>query len=434
LLNFSYVVFSQKKDDNMKKATSFMNEGNYREAANIFDEILIEEPQNSVALYNAALCELYNGRADLSIIHLKRFLRNNKQDSDVSNLLGLTFERLRNLDSAIINYSYAINLEKNYYEAYLNRGRCYILQKKISEAKADFNYAKKNKTINPNLYLESGKLNYELKFYDSAITDFRKITKYKNDDVYYLTMFANSFYQKSNFDSAIKYYTQILEIEPENISVLNNRSVCYGELEIREKQEADVAKIEEIRKKAEFDPNELEYRTLVPIDSAFSIDIPTQWRIFARRDTTVSEVIFFDPEFQNSEENGMYRYAFGGTLIYYPQYFPKDSNLMKSLQTRDSKVIEYQTNRKEMRNKITNGFMEKMRKTYNPNDDNARELLKTKFFDITTDEEYSGTEYFIMTTTGKLICLYLWLPEEFSFKYESIMDRIQSTLQLTVEQ
>ena len=429
LLSISSVAFSQ--NNNIKKAMDLMQKGNYREASSIWDEILIKEPRNGVVLYNAALCELYTARPDLAMRYLKRFLDYNKPDADVYNLLGLSFERLGDIDSAIISFSNAIKLDKNYYEAYFNRGRCYVSQKKISEAKADFNYSKRNKTISPDLYFASGNLNYDLRFYDSAIIDFRKIEKYKNDDVHFLTLFANSFFLTSRFDSAIKYYTKILEIEPENVTVLNNRAVCYGELEMRDEEAADREKIEAVKTKVEINPNELEYRTLVPADSAFSIDIPTQWRIFAREDSVakISEVVFFNPDFQNSIENGIPQYDFGGSIIYYSQYFMPDENLIATLNMREQKVIEHQENRKTERNETLIGFRERMKKTFNPNDKNARELIKATFFDVNPPhEKYFSIEYFIMTTTGKLICLYLWMPEESSFQYESIMDRIQTSL------
>ena len=430
LLNLPYTILAQKNNANIQKAISLMEKGNYRDASSIFEEVLHQEPQNNIVLYNLAMCELYGGRADLALRHIKRFLQNNKQDADANNLLGLVFERLSYTDSAIIAFSNAIRYDKNYYEAYLNRGRCYVLQRKANEAKADFNYAKKNKTMNPELYIASGTLNYELRFYDSAIADFRKIEKYKNDDVDYLMMFANSFFYKSNFDSAVKYYTQILEIAPENITVLNNRAICYAELELREEAENDREKIEKIRRSVEFNPDALEYRQLISPDSAYYIAFPANWRAFSRQEDSIHEVIFFDPDFPNSEENGIYKYAFGGTVIYYPQYFEMDSNFIKSLQMRDIKIVEYQQNRKQARSEVTIGFVERMRKTYNPSDANARELIKARYYDISTFEEFFGIEYFIMTTTGKLVCLYLWIPFEFSLNYESLMDRIQNSLQM----
>ena len=430
LLNLSHPTFAQQNDANIKKAVSLMEKGSYREASDILEEILRKDPQNNVVLYNLALCNLYTGRADLALRHIRRFLQNNQRDADANNLLGLALERLGRIDSAIISYSNAIRFDKNYYEAYFNRGRCHVLQKKIDEAKADFNSAKRNKTINPELYIASGSLNYELGFFDSAIADLRKIAKYKNDDIHYLLMFANSFFRQSSLDSAIKYYSQILEIDPDNITVLNNRAICYSELELREQAEADREKIEEVRRRVEFNPDILEYRQLVATDSAFSILLPENWRVFARQDNNSSEVIFFDTNFSNSVENGIYQYAFGGTVVYFPQHFQPDSILSKSLQIREMKVIEHQQNRKRVRSEIMNGFFERTRKTYNPNDVNARELTKARYFDVNTNEEFFGIEYFIMTTTGKLVCLYLWIPNESAFIYESLMDRIQNSLQI----
>lgn len=425
-------IFSQDADKNLKKAISLMEKSNFQDAIVIFEDFLSKHPEHLVAIYNTAMCNLYLGRPDIAVEHLYTFIRKNQQDADAYNLLGLALERVGETAKAITNYTKSIELEKNYYEAYFNRGRCYYLTNKIQQAKSDISFSKKNKFINPDLYLLSGKINLETKSFNAAIEDFKTIEKYKKDNPEYLAMLAEAYFKTNNHEKSIQCYNKILKLQPDDINALNNRSLCYHNLGEDEKAEQDKAKINEIQQKIGINPNLLEFRKLVSADKSFSIDIPEKWRAFVSSGDEMNVIVFFNPDFPNTQAGDTaFQCDFGGEIIYYPHYFTIDTaSNVNTIQLRTYKQKEYIKNRKVEREKMFTNFKERMRKTFNANEKNARELVKSNYIDSVIGKEFYGIEYSIITTSGKLICLYLWIPNENSFEYEAVLDRIQSSLQI----
>jgi tetratricopeptide (TPR) repeat protein len=437
-------IFAQNKNNEtekkIEKATTLMNKQKYFEAANIFSEILEIQPDNLNVLYNFALCEIFVGRPDIARDHLAIYIKKNDKDADAYNLLGLAFEKSGEINYAKENYNRAINLEKNYYEAYFNRGRCYYLTisenlSYIDSAKKDFAFAKKSKTLNQELYFYSGKLNFELNNFDSAISDFQKIEKYrKNDenDVEFLGLYANSYFRKNNLEKAIFYYSKLLEIDSEDIMALNNRAICYSGLEQSEKAEADRAKINELQTKYGIDPNSVKFRELVSKDSLFKITIPENWRTFVSANETMDIIIFLNPEFKNTINETSIDFDFGGKIVYHKNYFETDENLPISaaIAKRDSVQMIYDEQLKADRNnqELMLSYRESLRKRYNPNEKSAKNLIKGKFVSPETGEEFAIIDYYTLTTSGELIILYLQIPEAEFFKYENLSNFIQESL------
>ena len=433
-LSVSVVLYAQK-DAKIVKAQKLMEQEKYSEADVVFDEILNANPNRLDVLYDAAYCKLYTGRPDVTIDYIKRFLNKNKQSADAYNLLGFAYESSGINNDAIENYSKAIKLNKNFYLAYFNRGRAYLQIDSISLAKKDFNYAKKNKVINPELYFITGSLYAQLGQYDSAFIDLNKILKYKSDDPYYLSLLGDAYFMtannnKSQLEKAIEYYTKSLRIDSHNVGVLKNRAFIYDMLEENEKGEADRNKILEIQKEKGFNPLSINYKRIAAGDKSFSIDLPELWKILVSKNDTLDVIFFFDTTFNYKQQNGFYTYDFGGRIYYYPNYFKTDlENFAESLQLRYLKFAEFVEQRKIECNTTLIKYSEIMRKIFNATEENARSVVKYTFFSE-DNTKYFSLEYFYMTTTGKLIVVHLWMPEEDAFYYEPLFDYIYLSLEV----
>jgi tetratricopeptide (TPR) repeat protein len=426
----SNTLYCKYTDKDVVKAISLMDKGKYSEASKIFDSLLIHKPNDLVVLYNAAFCEVNNGRPDLAKNYLQVFLSKNKGDADVINVYGLANERLGYVDSAIANYTAAIKLDKNFYEAYFNRGRCQIIYKNYDSARSDFEFAKKSKIIIPNLYIESAELYFGTGEFSKAIADLKKIEKYKSTEGYYLQLLANAYFIEKEFNNAITYYSKLITLDSENVTALNNRAVSYDQLELNDKAASDRAKIIEIQKRNGIDPNSLNYNILMAEDSSFSIEIPSTWRTLTRTLNDTSDIIFFNPDFSYSGSDGMYKYDCGGSIQYIKKYFTAKPNLSleNQIALRDSMQSVHIQDRIEQRSRIMPGYSEKLRKQYNPNEFMSRELRKCSYYDKGGEKEFAGVEFFVITTDGELLCLYIWMPYENYFIWERVLDRIQESL------
>jgi tetratricopeptide (TPR) repeat protein len=414
-----------------------METGKYLEADKVFDEIIADNPNKLDVLYNAAYCKLYIGRADIAVNYLQRFLIKNKNDAEVYNLLGLAYERTGYYENAIEQYSNAIRIEKKLYEAHFNRGRTYLALDNIELAKKDFDYAKKNKIINPELYFTTGELYSQLKQYDSALIDLNKIIKYKSDNPYYLAMLGDAYFVTAGNDTAklekaIEYYTKSIRLDSENVSILKNRAFVYDKLDMTEKGELDKNKILEIQQKKGINPDVIKYKRLSSEDKVFSIDIPEEWKILVSKNNDSDIIIFFDTNFNNSQKNGLYIYEFGGQIIYKPHYFEANlTDINTALEIRYNEFVNFVTKRKNFYNTTLQNYKEILKKSFSPNNNIIRNLLKYTF--SAEDKKYFGIEYSCITTNGKLIDVLLWIPEEDSFFYEQLLDYIYESITVLEE-
>ena len=430
LVTFPVVLLAQNSNSKLVKAQNLMDSEKYFEADVIFDEILNSTPNKLEVLYYAAYCKLLIGQPDMTIKYLQRLLTKNKNDADAHNLLGLAFERTGYDNEAIEEYSTAVRLEKNHYEAYFNRGRMYLQIDSIELAKKDFNFAKKNKIINPELYFVTGNLHYQTGQYDSALIDLNKIVKYKSDNPFFLSLLGDIYFiasenDTSKLEKAIEYYTKSIRIDSENVNVLNSRSFVYDKLEQTEKGELDKAKIIEIQKKKGINPVTVTYKQLVSPDNVFSVDIPEDWIALISQDNDSDMIIFFDTNFHYTEQNGYYDYSFGGQISYHSKYFDT-SNSLNVLQLREEKYSEFNLKRKIFCNTKLNNYREILRKTFNPNNQMMRGLSKYSF--TFEDEKFFGLQYFCITTSGKLIEIILWVPYNNYFYYEQLLNYIYESL------
>ena len=432
LLCSSFNAVSQNTSAKLVKAQTFMDEERYSEADQLFDEMLEVTPNKLDILYNAAFCKLYVGRPDIAIKYLQRFLDKNNDDAGGHNLLGLAYERLGNNDDAMEHYSLSIKLERNFFEAYFNRGRRYLAMDSIVLAKKDFNYAKKNKIIIPELYLLSGNLYSQLKQYDSALIDLSKIEKYKTNDPFYFAILGDAYFVTAGNDTlklekALECYTKCLRLDSENVNVLRNRSIVYDKLDLTEKGELDKEKIFEIQKKNGVDITSIKYRRVNSADNIFSIEIPEEWRVLVSQNNDSDIVIFFDTNFNNVYHNAIYAYDFGGQLKYYPNYFEPHENTLVSLSKREEKFSEFTEKRKKFCDSVLKNYNETFKKSFNPNDKMLRGLSKYTFF-TSNGNKFCGIQYFCITTTGKLIDIIFWLPAGDFFHYELLFDYIYESL------
>ena len=125
--------------------------------------------------------------------------------------------------SALADYNKAIELNRNYADAYNNRGNLYYLQQKYDLALADYNKAI---DINPNYanaYNNRGNLYYDQQKYDLALADYNKAIELNRN-------FANA-YLGRGLSYAILGQTKKAKIDLQQAAIfsrwkgLNNQSI-----------------------------------------------------------------------------------------------------------------------------------------------------------------------------------------------------------------
>jgi tetratricopeptide (TPR) repeat protein len=124
---------------------------------------------------------------------------------------GLTLEKLNNIKEAFENYNIAIEKNPDYAYAYVCRGDI----SKPVPAVEDFSKAIE---ISPNYsyaYITRA-YNYRLlKEYDKAISDYNKVMELSQEyKEFSLEQIADIEFERGNYRDAIKYYSQVININP----------------------------------------------------------------------------------------------------------------------------------------------------------------------------------------------------------------------------
>jgi tetratricopeptide (TPR) repeat protein len=133
--------------------------------------------------------------------------------------IAYTLDLMDNVKESIENYSKCIELKKDYYLAYNNRGYEYYRLKKNKEAEADYTKSIDLKEDYSLSHYNRGLLYYENKKYLKAIEDFKNALKFADNglDINYSLALAND--ELKNKQEAINAYNEFLKLAPENDSI-----------------------------------------------------------------------------------------------------------------------------------------------------------------------------------------------------------------------
>ncbi len=422
----NHIAAAQNFDNLMQEAGNLMLQQDYKNAADVLEQAQKIEPKNEYVLYNISICYLNIGRLDLANVNIQEFIKLKKSSPEAYNLQGFVYENMTKLDSAISNYNKAIKLSQNFYEAYLGRGRTYFKQEKYTLAKKDLLVAKKGMPKNSQVYNILGQICYHTGEIDEAIKYLEIASKEIKDDLALLQTLANSYYFTKNYDKAVENYSKVLKIAPEDLNALNNRMLCYNELEMAEESEADMEAIKVVKEKSSVQINSLQYKTISSADEYITFDIPEGWRAFAQEGKDTATILFFNPAYDNVVSDYSLNYGFGGEFVLIKNIFPEITDAMQRRDTIES--YHLRTQAEQTANYAS--YKVYLKKMLNPNAKYKQGIVSVTYQKTEADEERFGIEYYAVTTSGNLIKLNLWVPASEAVRYEKVLEYLAYSLKI----
>ncbi|MFK7903896.1 MAG: tetratricopeptide repeat protein [Chitinophagales bacterium] len=125
---------------------------------------------------------------------------------------------------------------------YTTRGDFYMNSKQFDKAFEDFTQAI---ALNPNEYDAHnlrGNIHRQEKRYTEAIADYRKALEIQPRTASAMLNLGNTYFETNKNDQAFKLYTTIIKGEPDNINALSNRGAIYFRQQKYDKALADLSK------------------------------------------------------------------------------------------------------------------------------------------------------------------------------------------------
>jgi tetratricopeptide (TPR) repeat protein len=145
---------------------------------------------------------------------------------------GLSYDKIKEYDKAISDYTEAININPNYeniFATYNNRGYAYYGKNDYSHAFADYTKAI---SINPNYaraYRNRGQAYLDTHDYNIAMDDFNEAIKLAPDDPDHYFLRGLCYYYSNDYAHARSDWEKTLQLDPNNTDARNNLNVLKNQ-------------------------------------------------------------------------------------------------------------------------------------------------------------------------------------------------------------
>ncbi len=198
ILNIYSSLNSENSDEKYNLALSYLNEGEYKKAISVYNQI---EPKTASVYEAIGTCYRQLGDYKNSVANYKKSIELNPDNSETYYALGIAYIEANSLKSA--KEAFKKSLQKNNSNAKAKQMLSYIEQKEIgknidsayaSYEKKDYSSALRQLSAalqsypnDPKLYYYRGLTKFDLKDYDGAVSDFKKTVSLDRNftDAYY---------------------------------------------------------------------------------------------------------------------------------------------------------------------------------------------------------------------------------------------------------
>jgi len=157
----SGIDYIQAKDPQYL-AQIYSQNNNYDKSIELFENLVVQEPNNTAYLLSLALSYAEKGMMEhnesqyvdkaLSLVEKAKTIKSN--DPEIYRTEGYIYETKPDYEKALASYNKSLELDKNYILSYLGRGHTYRLMGALNEALEDFRQAAKldSKKEYPDIY------------------------------------------------------------------------------------------------------------------------------------------------------------------------------------------------------------------------------------------------------------------------------------------
>ena len=195
---------------------------NYSSAALDCNKAIDLDKKNAAAYYNRGLVYLNTEKYQLAIEDFNIAIRLKSDYAEAYSFRGVTYGNLEKYDIALNDLNKSVEINSNIGMTYYNRGVIYGYLNKLDLELADYNKALKlDKSIAEAYYNRGLIKGKDKEDYKGAIEDFTFALNINPKDIKILLNRGYANLLIGNYDSAIKDYKKVLEIDKDNEKAKN---------------------------------------------------------------------------------------------------------------------------------------------------------------------------------------------------------------------
>ena len=230
MYNINPVPPTLEQSQMIQDAVALHQAGQLDLAENLYNELLIVLPYNTVLLTNLGTISLQRGRLEDAIRIIGKSLQINPNQPNALNNGGTALKDLNRLDAALDSFDRAITLKPEYAEAFSNRGNTLDLLNRLDEALLSFDRAITLKPDYADAYSNRGVLLNRLNRFEEALLSFDRAITLKPDYADAYSNRGNALKDLNRFDDALESYDRAIVLKPDCVEAYNNRAIVLQDV------------------------------------------------------------------------------------------------------------------------------------------------------------------------------------------------------------
>jgi len=206
--------------DKFQRAVNYHQQGQLAQAEQLYQEILLTEPQHADSLHLLGAIAKQRGQAQLAVDLINQALDINPNNAAAHSNIGLAYQELNRFELALASYNRALSLDPHYADAYFNRGTLLLAHKEFDQALSSYDQALIIKPDFIEALFSRGIVLTNLKRHDQALASYDRALSIKPDYIEALINKANVLQELKRYDEALASCERALAIKPEYAEAL----------------------------------------------------------------------------------------------------------------------------------------------------------------------------------------------------------------------
>ena len=205
--------------EKLLEARKYSTANNYKEAIEVYNQILQIDSINSSALGGRGLMYYNLGDYEQALLDYNKALTSKSQAFNIYYNRGLTFYALGDYDNALKDFDTVLSNNTEDYMALYQRGYTKMAENKYVDAIHDFDKAIKIEPIHY-FYENRGVCKFFIEDIEGALTDLSEAIRLNPQSTSALFNRANIYYSLNNYRDAIKDFEKVVAINPNDTNAV----------------------------------------------------------------------------------------------------------------------------------------------------------------------------------------------------------------------
>lgn len=211
--------------DSIKEGKDLIRSRQYEKAAEVFRQVLSQQPDSAVAEAHLSLAVLLQGRPGEALTLAQKAIEMDANYPYAYVALGNANQAMNRFAEAIEAFKQAIHLKPDYFEPYVGLGSLYGQTRRYEESLDAFTKAQQLNANNADVYNGLAIAYYRLGKAEEAIANIKKAVSIQPNFVNAYINLGNWYDELGRYEEAVDAYSQVIRLAPKFPSGYFHRSL-----------------------------------------------------------------------------------------------------------------------------------------------------------------------------------------------------------------